>query len=628
MRVDLLPEDTNASGQIASFRLDIDPTSSPDPMTGGLLVVPGQYNPTNEFNIPLTDQFIGAGLCTTYVIGSGTEFDLSNISNGVIKFLRGGHFHFSFDVYIIDSVDESNGTICMILRNGDAIFASPPAAAGTRTQGDSYATIPGLLVKSLTGSANVLLEPGDEIVLRLLLNNTTPGNDAIIQHCTNLSCTKIDYNIYGIAGIQGIPGADGVIQSVDNVNNAPPLGTTSLVQNPGANPNILIKNLKEGSNITITDNGTDLEIAASGAALPNSDLENIGAGNTILVDTGVLPVTSTRNFKSLLAGTNITLTPGVNDITISSSSPTPNSDFANVGAGSGLLTAASTGVLPVTTTRSIKSLIAGSNITLTPGANDITIGTTLVDTNIYNSDGSITGASNRVVDLAGHNITWQGVGQMLIRTINGCNIQDSLGTSSVLIGRSGNTTTINSGNIEFGNIPVLNLNTVLTYNTGTKRIGYTTANISNSIFSVGTPAFNQAGPFAASYQLPTAFAVAYSTSNPTNHPGFNNAGVTLDLGTGVYTPSQTNNYEVLLRVTCRNDTEVCNFNIQLYNTTDALVLSSVTCNSGVINQYSTFTFNDRLTLSAAKLYVIRLILNNGAATTYNFSETIFSVNLI
>lgn len=372
----------------------------------------------------------------------------------------------------------------------------------------------------------------------------------------------------------------------------------------------------------------DLLPEDTNSALPNSDLENVGAGNTILVDTGVLPVTSTRNFKSLLAGTNITLTPGVNDITISSSSPTPNSDFANVGAGSGLLTAASTGVLPVTTTRSIKSLIAGSNITLTPGANDITIATTLVDTNIYNSNGSITGASNRVVDLAGHNITWQGIGQMLIRTVNGCNIQDAVGNSSVLIGRSGNTTTINSGNVEFGNISVLNLNTVLTYNTGTKRIGYTTANISNSIFSVGTPAFNQAGPFAASYQLPTAFAVAYSTSNPTNHPGFNNAGVTLDLGTGVYTPSQTNNYEVLLRVTCRNDTEVCNFNIQLYNTTDALVLSSVTCNSGVINQYSTFTFNDRLTLSAAKLYVIRLILNNGAATTYNFSETIFSVNLI
>ncbi len=569
MRVDLLPEDTNASSQIASFRLDLDSSSSPGP-NGSLLVVPGFYNPTNEFNIPLTDNFVGAGLCTSYVVGAGTEFDLTNMSTGVVGLIRGGHFNLSFTCYIVDSVNEADGTIVMILLNGQLVFASPPATACSRTQGDAYsAVLPGLLIKSLTGACNIIANPGDEIVMRVLLNNVTPGNDCMIQLCTNLSCTKIDYNLYGIAGQQGIPGNDGVIQSVDNVNNGPPVGTTSLVQNPGANPNILIKNLKEGSNITITDNGTDLEISAAGSALPDSDFANLGVGEQVLVTSGILPVTNTRNFKTLLAGSNITLTPTANDITISST--------------------------------------GGSNI--------------------YNADGSLTSA--RTLTLNSNNLTFTGTGNFNVTNTGQVNIGTTNATL-VTVGRNGVQTVLPAANIALSNLPVdPGIPTeFITYNTATKVLRYASANFYHSIFSVGLQAFTIAGPFAAFYNIPSTIGIAYSTAQPTNHPGYNDAGVTLNLVLGNYTPSQTNRYEIVVMLSVKNDLEVPDLTIQIRDIMAGLHISECKCTSGQVNKYNTFVLSDRVELSAARLYTIRMLLNNGAATTYDFERFVWSINLI
>lgn len=559
MRVDLLPEDTNASSQIASFRLDLDSASSPGP-NGSLLVTPGQYNTYNEFDIPLTQNFVGAGLCTSYVIGENTEFDLSNVSTGIVKLLRGGHFNLSFTCYIVDSVNEADGTIVMILLNGQTIFASPPATACSRTQGDVYSTVlPGLLIKSLTGACNIVAEPNDEIVMRVLLNNVTPGNDCMIQACTNLSCTKIDYNLYGLAGPQGIPGNDGIIQSVDNVDNAPPAGYTSLVQNPGANANIFLKNLKQGSNITITDNGSDLEIASIGGT-PNSDFANLGAGNAVLSTTGILPVTTTRNFKTLVAGTNITISPTINSLTFSSTS-----------------------------------------------------------NNIYNTNGSLT--ANRTLTLNGFflNITGNG------------NIQLTPTAGTTTLGLSGWTTELR-GIINMPHLSNATNTNIMMYNTASKNCSYeaiSTVFPSSAIFSVTTSSntFSIAGPYSAKYDFPVDVALSY-VSTLGNFTGYNNAGLDLNLGTGVYSPSQTNNYNISCKLTLKNDTEIPNIELQVYDGTLPAVVLNSKYNNGVINSFNTYLMNSNIVLTALHNYTFRLIINNGAGSTTDFENCIFSINKV
>ena len=92
---------------------------------------------------------------------------------------------------------------------------------------------------------------------------------------------------------------------------------------------------------------------------------NVGSGVGLVFrdKTGV-----TLNFKRLIQGANITLTNGADDITIAGPAPGETNLGANVGSGVGLLFRDKTGV-----TLNIKRLIQGANITLTNGADDVTI---------------------------------------------------------------------------------------------------------------------------------------------------------------------------------------------------------------------------------------------------------------
>ena len=358
----------------------------------------------------------------------------------------------------------------------------------------------------------------------------------------------------------------------------------------------------------------------------DTNLENLGTGDTILVNNGIYPASVQRNFKSLIAGTNITITDSGSDLTIDASGGgTPNSDLANLGAGNAIL--ATTGVLPVTNTRNFKTLVAGTNITLTPTANDITIAAVAgTDTNIYNTSGSLT--ANRTMTMNGNNLNFSGSGGFNVRINGTINIGDS-STTNVTIGRTGFPTFLQSDQLTITNLPVYNANTFVTFNTVSKLVGYTTYTpADNAIFSVGMDAFTQAGPFSPSYQFPTGFALAFSTAFPTNHPGYNNAGLTLNLVTGVYSPSQTNEYEILVKITLKNGTEIPNFQLTLYNATTATTVSSCICNGGEINKYNTWSLVDRLTLNAVNNYAFYITLNNGAATTYTVSESVFSINVV
>lgn len=130
----------------------------------------------------------------------------------------------------------------------------------------------------------------------------------------------------------------------------------SLLSNLDKDDHIQYHNDARGDARYYTKAQTDTAIGLVGLA-------NVGSGEGVYKD----KVGSTSNLKSLKAGTNITLTSGTDDITISSTDTGEVNTASNVGSGSGVFKQKSGVDLQ------FKSLIAGSNITLTPSDNEITI---------------------------------------------------------------------------------------------------------------------------------------------------------------------------------------------------------------------------------------------------------------
>lgn len=91
-------------------------------------------------------------------------------------------------------------------------------------------------------------------------------------------------------------------------------GGTSLI-NDGTGPDLELKGLVASTGITINSNANDLEIVNNSPA--SSVTLSSGVGDESLVIDGVGP---SLDIKALTAGSGITLTPGLTDITISASS--------------------------------------------------------------------------------------------------------------------------------------------------------------------------------------------------------------------------------------------------------------------------------------------------------------------
>lgn len=134
------------------------------------------------------------------------------------------------------------------------------------------------------------------------------------------------------------------------------------------------------------------------SALPSIQaVSNIGTGDGIWANT----ITGTANLRSLKAGTNVTFADTSDSITINATVPNSVTNIQNIGPGSGVLANITSG------TASLKSLVAGSNITLTNNADNITINGPSIpgSTNIYNSDGTISSLT-RTVNLSGNKLVF------------------------------------------------------------------------------------------------------------------------------------------------------------------------------------------------------------------------------
>lgn len=146
-----------------------------------------------------------------------------------------------------------------------------------------------------------------------------------------------------------------------------------------------------GANVTITavdDSATDatkVTISSTGGGGGEANTaSNVGGGVGIFKGkTGV-----DLAFKSLVAGTGVTITPGTNDATIAATGEA--NTVSNVGSGAGLAKTKSGVDIP------LKSLVAGTNITITPGVNDVTIAAAAGSGEANTASNLITDSSSQV----------------------------------------------------------------------------------------------------------------------------------------------------------------------------------------------------------------------------------------
>ena len=205
------------------------------------------------------------------------------------------------------------------------------------------------------------------------VNNTDPLNP-IVELQLFLDATISGTGVFGnpLTAVFQSPSVDGVtitgdgtpanpLVSVDELVKASPTDTTAAYLNTkiAAGSNISLNLLNPGANEAVEISATDTNTTY--------DLDSIQVGS----DVAVTLVGSDASLDTLtfVAGTNITLTDdGSNNITIDATGGSGEVNTAsNLGAGEGVF-AQKTGV-----DLEFKSLVAGTNITLTAAADTVTI---------------------------------------------------------------------------------------------------------------------------------------------------------------------------------------------------------------------------------------------------------------
>jgi hypothetical protein len=127
---------------------------------------------------------------------------------------------------------------------------------------------------------------------------------------------------------------------------------------------LVFRSIKQGANITVTNNALDITIAAT---VPFTAIANVGTGTGLVWrDT----IAGTVNLKTIKQGTNITVTNNADDITIAAT--VAFTAIANVGTGTGTVWRDT-----IAGTINLKTIKQGAGITVTNNADDITVTCTI-----------------------------------------------------------------------------------------------------------------------------------------------------------------------------------------------------------------------------------------------------------
>jgi hypothetical protein len=248
------------------------------------------------------------------------------------------------------------------------------------------------------------------------------------------------------------------------------------------------KSLVAGANVTLTSGADTVTIASAAGTGEANTASNVGTGEG-LVFKGKSGVNF--EFKRIAAGSNITVTNGSNDITIAASSSGEANTTSNAGAGVGLAKAKAGVDLP------FKSLVAGSNISITGNADDVTIASTASG---FTAGGDLSGTSTSQ--------TVVGIRQTTVGTAGG-----SHPTGRVL--RTTGTTTCDWGAVDLGNSNA---------RTGTLPIANGGTGVTALPGSTGNPLINNNGPLGAATNW--TFGVDGLASGSTGFIAFGTSAVT------------------------------------------------------------------------------------------------------
>ena len=138
-------------------------------------------------------------------------------------------------------------------------------------------------------------------------------------------------------------------------------------------PSQLSSYIVAGSNMSITTSGSTLTLNATAAPQVQSDwAETDPADASYILNKPAIPVVPTM--KPLVAGSNVSIVDGTNDVTISASASPQLQANWNETSTSSVQYIQNKPTIPTLPT--MKPLVAGSNVTITEGVSDVTIAAT------------------------------------------------------------------------------------------------------------------------------------------------------------------------------------------------------------------------------------------------------------
>lgn len=210
-----------------------------------------------------------------------------------------------------------------------------------------------------THSGNIELQA--KLLGDIATDSGTTGSNAALPSPSKTNLRLTNASLVSIATITS-PTADQIFQ-LHNVTG----GDVTIVNSNSGASDILTGT---GSNIVLINNSSiqlfydssssRWRVIGSPSSVTGANVGS-GAGNVFRDKTG-----QTINFKTLLAGSNVTVTDNADDVTIAASGEANTA--ANVGTGAGNVFKNKSGV-----TINLKTIKAGTNITVTDNTDDITI---------------------------------------------------------------------------------------------------------------------------------------------------------------------------------------------------------------------------------------------------------------
>jgi len=183
--------------------------------------------------------------------------------------------------------------------------------------------------------------------------------------------------------------------STTALTGASNLGSGSQIFSSISGQNLTFRSLTAGSSIQLTQNANDIVISTTAEQNDGTNLGTPGAGK---VEVYSSKSGSTLQFKRLVAGSNVSLSQTANEITIAATSDGEINDGSNLGSGEQIYAG------KVGQTLNFRTIVAGSNVNLTSSANSVTIDAVGDITNGVNLGSGGAGKAEVFTNKSGNNL--------------------------------------------------------------------------------------------------------------------------------------------------------------------------------------------------------------------------------